>query len=113
MVSKIQLTRIAGHQREEVRRFAIRLGAQDSAESLRFLLPRTERSRYLDEHMRVRQVDCKVADLGKNELLDFAAAKLAVQFFALLVVRRAGNQRNIKPLLQAAKLPQVLADHQN
>jgi hypothetical protein len=67
VVGELLLACVARNQGLEVRCATVCLGPQDAAESLSFLLPRTEHPRHLNEHVRVGQVDGEVPDLGEHD----------------------------------------------
>src|SRR5262249_20183470 len=110
VMGKLQLARVAGHERVKMGEVAVRLGTQDAAQTLRFLLARTERAGHLNEHIGIRQIDGEIPHLRQNELPNLALAKSAVQVFAVGAAGLARDQRNVEPLLQKPQLLQVLTD---
>ena len=58
-------------------------GTQDAAQSLRLLLPRTERAGHLNGDVGVRQVNGEVGDFGHDQHLDLAAPERRIDLLAL------------------------------
>src|SRR5262249_9511111 len=109
----VEFACVAGHHCVKMGEFSIRFRPENSPEALRFFLPRAKCSRNLDEHVRIWQVDRKVADLGQDEMPHFTAAEFSVQVFALFVSRLPGDGGNFEPGSELAKLPKILADDQH
>src|SRR5260370_92634 len=80
---EILVARVTGDDGVEVCQASITFGAQDAAQALCFLLPRTKRPRYLNGHISIGQVDREVRHFANHQPLEFAAAKLIVELFAL------------------------------
>ena len=104
---------ILRHDAVEVRRTAVALGAQYAAQSLGFFLAASERSRNLDEHVRVGQVDGEVANLRDHQVLLAAVAEGGVQAFAFLVRSLACDERNLQVFGEGLELVDVLPDNQH
>ena len=92
---------------------AVALGAQHAAEALGFFLAASERTRNLDKHVGVRQVDSEVTDLRDHEVLLRARTEGSIELFAFLVRRLAGNQRNLEVFGERFELVDVLADDEH
>src|SRR6266705_2822979 len=80
---EILVARVTGDDGVEVCQASIAFGAQDAAQALCFLLPRTKRPRYLNGYISIGQVDREVRHFANHQPLEIAAAKLIVELFAL------------------------------
>src|SRR5687768_14137668 len=98
MCGELLIARLAGDEGVEVRHAPVRLRTQHPPQSLRLLLPRTERSRYLNRHIRVRQVNGEVGDLRDDQRLDVAALERRIDLLALPLRRLPRDDRGIEPL---------------
>src|SRR5262249_26573787 len=112
-MGEVQFARITRYQSVKVGNVPIRLGPQDSPQSLRFLLTGAEGTRYLNQHIRVRQVDREVADLRQDQLTQLALAEALVEIFTLGVGGLPGDERQVETLLKLAQLLEVLANDQH
>src|SRR5438105_11933889 len=113
MVREIELARVARYERIEVCDLATNLGAQDPAQALRFFLPGAECPGYLNEHVRVRQVDGEIADLRQYQVAHFSMPEAIVKVLALNGCGLPHDERDLKTLAQQAKLFQILTDDQD
>src|SRR4051812_10313813 len=93
---EVQFSCVSSDECVEMRHFPARFGSQNSPQSLRFFLPRAKGPRHLDQNIRVWQIDCEVADFGKDQMLELTLPELAVEVFAFLCRRGAGDDRQIK-----------------
>lgn len=82
MVGEHLFPGVARNERGAVCR-AFRLGAQNPALPLGFLLARAEPARHLDRDVGIRQINGEVADLGVHQAAHLAAPQLLVEEFPL------------------------------
>ena len=76
-------------------------------------MPGTERSRNLNQDVRIGQIEGEVADLRQDQPRHFAAPKLVVQVLTLGAWCLAGNEGNVEAFAQLPKLVEILANDED
>src|SRR5262249_38241821 len=113
MVGKVLFAGVAADERVKMGHLAAALGSQDAPQTLRLLLPRTERARYRDQDVGVGQVQREVADLRQDQRTHLAGAELAIQILAVGAARLPGDERDVEALAQLPQLLQILSDDEH
>ena len=91
----------------------VRLGTEDPAQPLGFLLAGPEGAGYLDRHVGVRQVDGEIGDLGHHETLELAVSEPGIQIETGLQRRAAGDQGKLEQGGDLLELSHVQSDDQD